>query len=135
MIKYVKYKLSVFKGWGFYSFNPWRQRFDDVIQYALQGGLVNHWKYTTWVRMKQDSLDKGIDPIKLDEVPVISALTLDNLQGVFYLCGLLYGFALLVFGLEKAVYFCKYQTGEQDATEEFGGPRPYRTRISSDAFM
>ena len=82
--------------------------------------------------MKQDSLDKGIEPIKLDEVPAISALTLDNLQGVFYLCGLLYGFALVVFGLERAVHLCKYQMSEEEE-EDFnkflaarrGGPTSF----------
>ena len=86
--------------------------------------------------MKQDSLDKGIEPIKLEEIPVISALTLDNLQGVFYLCGLLYGFAILVFGLEKAIFFCKYQINEEEFDRPDYSPGPIRRRrITPDAFM
>ena len=33
-----------FPGWGFHKFNPWRERFDDVILRALEAGLVNFWK-------------------------------------------------------------------------------------------
>ena len=44
--------MANYPGWGFYRFNPWRERFDEVIQNVLQAGLIDHWKQNTWVRMK-----------------------------------------------------------------------------------
>ena len=34
-----------YPGWGFYSFNPWRPRFDEVIQMAIEGGLVDRYSH------------------------------------------------------------------------------------------
>ena len=33
-----------FPGWGFHRFNPWRQRFDEVIQRVIEAGLIDFWK-------------------------------------------------------------------------------------------
>ena len=36
--------MANFPGWGFHRFNPWRERFDEVIQRAIEAGLINFWK-------------------------------------------------------------------------------------------
>lgn len=69
-----------YPGWGFHSFNPWRPRFDFVIQMCLQAGLIDHWKDVTWRRMKRTSLEMGQKPILIVEREAISKLNLDDLQ-------------------------------------------------------
>ena len=31
-------------GWAFHRFNPWRERFDQLIQRTVEAGLVDFWK-------------------------------------------------------------------------------------------
>ena len=31
-------------GWAFHRFNPWRERFDHLIQRTVEAGLVDFWK-------------------------------------------------------------------------------------------
>ena len=33
-----------YPGWGFHKFNPWRERFDQLIHRAIEAGLINFWK-------------------------------------------------------------------------------------------
>ena len=36
--------MANFPGWGFHRFNPWRERFDEVIQRTIEAGLIDFWK-------------------------------------------------------------------------------------------
>jgi hypothetical protein len=86
-----------YPGWGFHKFNPWRERFDQVIRWTLEAGLVEHWKQRTWVRMKQESVNPPIIPT---ERGTIEPLTLGNLQGAFFLCFLLFAAAIIAIWFE-----------------------------------
>ena len=41
-------------------------RFDEAIRLCLEAGLVEEWKYRTWVRMKEESRKK-LGKIELKE--------------------------------------------------------------------
>ncbi len=41
--------------------------FDKAIRKTMEGGLVEFWKYRTWVRMKEESR-KEMEPIKIEEI-------------------------------------------------------------------
>ena len=66
-----------YPGWGFHRFNPWRERFDVVIQNVLQAGLVDHWKQKTWIRMKEEQSTGDKDPGERDPM---APLGMDDLQ-------------------------------------------------------
>ena len=66
-----------YPGWGFHRFNPWRERFDVVIQNVLQAGLVDYWKQKTWIRMKEEQSTGDKDPGERDPM---APLGMDDLQ-------------------------------------------------------
>ena len=78
-------------GWAFYKFNPWRKRFDKILRMQIEAGLVEHYKFKTWERMRKEFLESDEERIEFTERPIASAMNMDDLQGVFYLSGLLLG--------------------------------------------
>ena len=78
----------------------------------LEAGLVEHYKYTTWTRMKTEYLEKvkagEEERIIFSERPLADSLSMDDLQGLFYLAGIL-GFcpAILVFIIEYVIGILK----------------------------
>ncbi len=91
-----------YPGWGFYKFNPWRERFDEVIQRMLQAGLIDLWKKRTWERMKE----REKFPIQLETKSATEPLVLDDLQGAFYLSWLMLGASVMAFIVEFAKTHC-----------------------------
>jgi hypothetical protein len=73
-----------------------------VIRRTLEAGLVEHWKMRTWVRMKQEA--NGTDHV----LPggSLEPLTMDNLQGAFYLCSLLLGTSVIAIAAEMLGVAC-----------------------------
>ena len=69
--------MANYPGWGFHRFNPWRERFDVVIQNVLQAGLVDYWKQKTWIRMKEEQSTGDKDPGERDPM---APLGMDDLQ-------------------------------------------------------
>ena len=61
----------------YHRFNPWRERFDEVIQNVLQAGLVDYWKQKTWIRMKEEQSTGDKDPGERDPM---APLGMDDLQ-------------------------------------------------------
>jgi hypothetical protein len=86
-----------YPGWGFHKFNPWRERFDQVIRWTLEAGLVEHWKQRTQVRLKQESVNAPITPT---ERGTPEPLTLGNLQGAFFLWFLLFAASIIAIWFE-----------------------------------
>ena len=78
-------------GWAFYKFNPWRKRFDKILRMQIEAGLVEHYKSKTWERMRKEFLESDEERITFIERPIASAMSMDDLQGVFYLSGLILG--------------------------------------------
>lgn len=73
----------------------------------LEAGLVEHYKYETWLRMKKEYVESDEPKIVIEERSIASGLTMDDLQGLFYLCGIMILFALMVFLLETAINWVK----------------------------
>ena len=93
-----------YPGWGFYKINPWRERFDYVIRKCIEAGLIDRWKFNTWVQMKEVHESENPDQqVVFTDDSKISALSLDDLQGLFYLGALALGFCTLVFITEFVV--------------------------------
>ena len=88
-----------YPGWAFYKVNPWRKRFDQVIRRVLEGGFIDHWKYSTWVQMKEKRSPE--DELVFEDRSKLTSLSLDDLQGVFYLGALALGFTVTVFVAER----------------------------------
>ena len=92
---------NTLSAWGFQKFNPWRPQFDRVMRRILEAGLADHFKSRTLARMKREHLESGkVKLDKLDQRPTISPLSVDDLQGFFYVA--LFGFSigLLIFIIE-----------------------------------
>ena len=73
--------------------------------------------------MKQESIARGEGPIAFEERPDISALTMDDMQGIFYLCVLMIVASFLAFVGEQLYNQC---VGERtihsmDVTESYSG--------------
>lgn len=73
----------------------------------LEAGLVEHYKYETWLRMKKEYVESDETKIVINERPIASGLTMDDLQGLFYLCGLMFVLALVVLFLETSINWMK----------------------------
>jgi hypothetical protein len=62
--------------------------------------------------MKQEFLDSGEERIEVKERPIATPLSLDDVQGILYLAGLMIGFSILVFGIEMAIYGARKNKSE-----------------------
>ena len=73
--------------WGFYKVNRWRKGFDKFIRRCIESGLLDHWKFKTWIEMekKQRGFRK---PIVYKDISPINPLIWDDTQGAFYLVGM-----------------------------------------------
>lgn len=96
-----------YPGWAFYKFNPWKKRFNQVLRRIIEAGLVEHYKYDTWLRMKKEYIESDEAKIEIIERPLASGLTLDDLQGVFYLAGLMICVGFVAFSFENAMAYLK----------------------------
>jgi len=91
-----------FPGWAFHKFNPWRKKFDEIIQRHIEAGLIDEWKWRTWVRYKKGKVEAG-DVIDYKETPAISALTLDDMQSAYFLLIFFGIFSLIAFVVENLI--------------------------------
>ena len=57
----------------------------------IEAGLIEHYKFKTWERMRKEFLESDEERITFIERPIASAMSMDDLQGVFYLSGLILG--------------------------------------------
>ena len=57
----------------------------------IEAGLIEHYKFKTWERMRKEFLESDEEHIEFTERPIASAMNMDDLQGVFYLSGLILG--------------------------------------------
>ena len=103
-----------YPGWGFFKFNPWRAKFDQLIMRHIevpfsgersnnsnlvQAGLIDEWKWLTWQRMKKEAIARG-DVIKHKDSPAIEAIKFEAIQSPLLLIGLCFSISSLVFLVE-----------------------------------
>ena len=66
----------------------------------LEAGLVDHYKYKTWIKMKREYDESDEVKLKHEEKPFVTAMSMDELQGIFYLCGVFLCGSVIVFFFE-----------------------------------
>ena len=74
-----------FNGWTFYKFNPWKGKFNNFLRKTIEAGLIDYYKDKTFARERQLHYQSDKEQIKFNKKPLISALSTDDLQGLFYL--------------------------------------------------
>ncbi|XP_050706165.1 uncharacterized protein LOC126991447 [Eriocheir sinensis] len=77
--------------WFFPKHTPWKHKFDHVMQQLLSAGLVNYWIQDSTAKLIQDGTPGGGGKIEAQDSERDSAawpLSLQHLQGVFYILGL-----------------------------------------------
>jgi hypothetical protein len=90
-----------------------------VIRHAVEAGLLDHWTKLTWERMKRES---KMPLHNLSQKGLRLPLSLDDLQGAFYLCSLLLGMSIFtliveIFGRSKVI--AKKQVGAPTVPSTF----------------
>ena len=65
-----------------------------------EAGLVDHYKRKTFLRMKREFLESDDEKIIFDEPPLVAAMIMDDLQGIFYLLGMGLALSLISFMIE-----------------------------------
>ena len=65
-----------------------------------ESGLINQWKLRTFRRMRNDMLSRGETSVADVERAQMLALSLDDLQGIFYLFGIFLLMTSIVFAGE-----------------------------------
>ena len=55
-----------------------------VISWMFEAGLIDEWKLRTWMRMKAESQEEKIELSNVE----LSALVMDDIQGIFILFAL-----------------------------------------------
>ena len=88
-----------YAGWAFHSFNPWKKKFDEILQQTIESGIIDHFKLKALFRMKQ--LASKEEASRHLERNANSALTLEDTQGIFYLALLVLVIAFLGFFFEQ----------------------------------
>ncbi|XP_053634054.2 glutamate receptor-like isoform X1 [Cherax quadricarinatus] len=113
-----KTSYPVFAGvaWGFRRGAPFRQRFSLIKQRMIESGLIDHWMSEAITAAAKDG-EKAYATYKpmassMSESQGETVLSLQHLQGGFYLLFLGYVFAFLALLQEKALYV--YQIVSQD---------------------
>ena len=81
----------------------------------LEAGLVEHYKLETWYGMRKDYLESDEEKVVYDIRPNISPMSLDDLQGAFYIGGLFLAMAFVTFLLEKCIFW----TSERNKNENY----------------
>ena len=90
-----------FNGWPFYKFNPWKTRFNKFLRQFMEAGLVEYYQEKTFERARKQYYASDKEKNVIVERPTISKMTFDDLQGLFYITGLLLAFSMIVFFIEK----------------------------------
>ena len=94
-----------YPGWAFYKWNPYRNRFNQVLRKLLEAGLVQHYKLETWYGMRKEYLESDEEKTEYFIRPTISPMNMDDLQGSFYIGGMILALSLVTFMLEYCVFW------------------------------
>ena len=70
-----------------------------IEQIDIQAGLIDEWKWKTWLRMKEEAHAKG-DVLDIQEDPAVAPLSFDEIQSPMLLVGFSFALCALVFVLE-----------------------------------
>jgi len=83
----------------------------------MEGGLIDHWKFVTWVRMKENARQepRSVDLSRLPENDDVKPLVLDDMQSAFALCAVLSASAIISFLGEMLVFFTCKRAKKKDA--------------------
>ena len=95
---------SFFLGWVFYKINPWKPIFNKFLRKLLEADLVKHYKDKTYFKAKQRFLESDVEKMEFKEIPLVNPLSLDDLQGLFYLSGCLLVLAFISFLIELIIF-------------------------------
>ncbi len=87
--------------WGFHKYNPWKSRFDKIMRLMIEAGLPKFYQKRTMARMKEIYLASDEEKPDFKERPQISSLSIDDLQGPFYLTFLGFVCGTVLFIIEK----------------------------------
>ena len=108
-----------YPGWMFHAINPWKEKISEVVGRMVEAGLTAHWKRTTWARMKVELFDRDTEVISEQQASV-SPLSLDDLQGPFYvaimLTAIAIAMAMVELGIEKVMLV---STTREESTEMY----------------
>ena len=62
-----------------------------------ESGLIDEWKMRTFRQMRINMIERGEKPVEEEKRSTNSPLTMDDLQGIFYVKAILLGLATIVF--------------------------------------
>ena len=73
-----------------------------MIRRHIEAGLIEEWKWKTWLRMKAEAVARG-DVLDYKEKPNVAPLTFEDIQSPMLLMGFSFGLTAVVFILELLV--------------------------------
>ena len=79
----------------------------------MEAGLVHHYKLETWYGMRKEYLESDEEKTVYYIRPFISAMNMDDLQGAFYIAGLVLALALITFMMENVVFWLSERKTQQ----------------------
>ena len=94
----------IFLGWIFYKINPWKATLNKFLRKLLEADLVKHYKDKTFLIAKQRFWESDEEKMEFKEIPLVNPLSLDDLQGLFYLSGFVYVLAFMSFMTELIIF-------------------------------
>ena len=72
----------------------------------IESGLIDHWRDETWRRMKVEAKAAG-NIFEFEPEPEQKPLTVDDLQGIFYLLFMSLGISAVAFSMEWCAWKAK----------------------------
>ena len=90
-----------FNGWTFYKFNPWKATFNKFLRKTIESGLIYYYKDKTFTNQRKIYYESDEEKVKFSKKPLISALTIDDLQGLFYINFLMIACSFIAFFIER----------------------------------
>ena len=80
---------------------PWYKEIDKVSRLLLEAGLIDHYKLKTgYYETRRRFLESDEEKIIYVDPPVVAAMSMEDLQPIFYILGLGHSFSLITFLIE-----------------------------------
>ena len=92
-----------YNGWTFYKFNPWKARFNKFLRKTIESGLIEYYKDKTFMKQRKLHYQSEEEKVKFVKKSLIYALTIDDLQGLFYIYLLMTLCSFLAFFVERRI--------------------------------
>ena len=97
--------FTTYISWGYPKVSFLRVGFEKMMQRCIEFGITSHWEKLAVDLMKSE--DDQQDQVIFEEKPLISAFTLDDLQGIFFLDAIILGLCVIFFVIEIAFWKLK----------------------------